>query len=122
VVFNSTYTQLGGTANWNTFIFASQNNHASAAVTKVWGKHTLSTGFEYMKRYLNVGQPPASSGAYTFDTSATNESLSSGTGGSDFASFLVGMGTVPGTESDNYPNFTKDLFAAEANPYYASLC
>ena len=121
VVFNSTYTQLGGTANWNTFIFASQNNHASAAVTKVWGKHTLSTGFEYMKRYLNVGQPPASSGAYTFDTSATNESLSSGTGGSDFASFLVGMGTVPGTESDNYPNFTKDLFAAEANPYYAAF-
>ncbi len=121
VVFNSTYTQMGGAANWNTFIFASQNNHASAAVTKVWGKHTLSTGFEYMKRYLNVGQPPASSGAYTFDTSATSESLSSGIGGSDFASFLVGMGTVPGTESDNYPNFTKDLFAAETNPYYAAF-
>lgn len=121
MVFNSTYTQLGGTANWNTFIFASENSDASAAITKVWGKHTLSTGFEYMKRYLNVGQPPAPSGAYTFDTSATSESLETGAGGSDFASFLIGMGTVPGTESDNYPNFTKDLFAAEANPYYAAF-
>jgi hypothetical protein len=31
----------------------------------------------------------------------------------------VGMGTTPGTENNSYPNFTKDLFAAEANPYYA---
>ena len=29
------------------------------------------------------------------------------------------MGTVPGTETDSYPNFTKDIFAAESNPYYA---
>jgi hypothetical protein len=31
------------------------------------------------------------------------------------------MGTPPGTESNSYPNFTKDLFAAEANPYYAAF-
>ena len=31
------------------------------------------------------------------------------------------MGTLPGTESNNYPNFTKDLFAAEASPYYAAF-
>ena len=31
------------------------------------------------------------------------------------------MGTAPGTESNNYPNFTKDLFAAEASPYYAAF-
>ena len=31
------------------------------------------------------------------------------------------MGTPPGSESNSYPNFTKDLFAAEASPYYAGF-
>ena len=39
-------------------------------------------------------------------------------GGSDFASFLIGMGTPRATR---IPNFTKDLFAAEASPYYAAF-
>jgi hypothetical protein len=109
---------IGGTANWNTFIYASENSDANAAITKVWNKHELSAGFEYMKRFLNVGQPPASSGDYAFDNSATDMSLDSGEGGSDFASFLIGMGTPPGSEGYN---FTKDLFVAEASPYYAAF-
>ena len=74
-----------------------------------------------MKRFLNVGQPPASSGAYAFDKSATDLTVSSEEGGSDFASLLVGQGTPPGTESGGYPSFTKDLFMAGANPYYATF-
>ncbi len=74
-----------------------------------------------MKRFLNVGQPPAPSGSYAFDISATDQTVNSAMGGSDFASLLIGMGTTPGSESDSYPNFTKDLFAAEANPYYAAF-
>jgi Carboxypeptidase regulatory-like domain len=119
VIFNDVGGGIGGTANYNTFQYASENSDASVSLTKLWGKHELSTGFEYMKRFLNVGQPPAPSGSYAFDISATDQTVSSAVGGSDFASFLVGMGTTPGTESDSYPNFTKDLFAAEANPYYA---
>jgi hypothetical protein len=42
-------------------------------------------------------------------------------GGSDFASFLAGMGTEPGTESNDYPNFSKDVFVAESSPYYAAF-
>ena len=109
---------IGGTANWNTFQYASENSDANASITKMWGKHEISTGFEYMKRFLNVGQPPASSGDYAFDLSATDDSVSTANGGSDFASFLVGMGLTPGSESYN---FTKDLFVAEANPYYAAF-
>ena len=126
VIFNDTGTQLGGTANYNTFIYASENSDFNGAINKVWGKHTISTGFEYMKRYLNVGQPIAPSGAYGFDLSATDQQTSPASGnvvgGSDFASFLVGMGMAPGAEpSTGYPNFTKDLFAAESNPYYAAF-
>ena len=115
--------QLGGTGNWNTFIFASENSDANATITKVWGKHQISTGFEYMKRYLNVGQPPNPSGAYGFDVTATDQSTANGGGGSDFASFLAGMGMVPGAEPDiGYnQNFTKDIFVAEASPYYAAF-
>ncbi|MGD0416775.1 MAG: TonB-dependent receptor [Terriglobales bacterium] len=113
---------VGGTANYNTFIYASENHDASATLTKVVGKNELSLGAEFMKRFLNVGQPPAPSGWYYFDTSATDQQTSpvSGTpvGGSDFASFLLGMGSYPGNESTN---FTQDLFSANASPYYAAF-
>ncbi len=118
VIFNDVGGGVGGTANYNTFIYASENSDISASVTRVQGKHEISTGFEYMQRFLNVGQPPAPSGAYYFDNSATDQTVASGTGGSDFASFLVGMGTPPGSES---VNFTKDLFVAESSPYYAAF-
>jgi hypothetical protein len=42
-------------------------------------------------------------------------------GGSDFASFLIGMGETPGSEGNDAPSFTKDLFVAEASPYYAGF-
>lgn len=112
---------VGGTADYNNFRYASENSDASATINKVHGKHELSMGFEWMKRYLNVGQPPAPAGSYLFDVSATDQSVNSVNGGSDFASLLIGMGTVPGTENGSYPNFTKDVFAAESNPYYATF-
>jgi hypothetical protein len=124
VLFNDAYPYpdgVGGTADYNTFQFASENSDANVALTKTFGKHTLSAGFEYMKRFMNVGQPPAPSGAYAFDISATDQTTNSAVGGSDFASFLFGQGTVPGTESNGYPSFTKDLFAAESSPYYAAF-
>lgn len=117
---------IGGTANYNTFIYASENSDASATLTKVWGKHEISAGFEYMKRFLNVGQPPAPSGAYLFDVSATDQTTANPSSVpeaaiGDFASFLVGMGTAPGSEQNDYPNFTRDLFVAESSPYYAAF-
>ena len=127
---NGTQT-IGGTDNWNTFIFASENSDAIATYTKTIGKHEINVGVEYEKLFMNIGQPPAPSGAYSFDSSATTLTSNSQTltnltninpnivaGGSDFGSFLIGMGSVPGNESYN---FTKDLFAAEASPYYAAF-
>jgi len=120
VNFNDLGGGIGGTCCWNTFVYASQNSDVSATLTKVWGKHEFSAGAEYMKRFLNVGQPPASSGSYVFDISATDQMTvtDAPVGGSDFASFLMGMGMAPGNESYN---FTKDLFVAEASPYYAGF-
>lgn len=122
---NGSSDGVGGTADYNNFRYASMNSDANATINKVHGKHQIATGFEWMKRYLNVGQPPAPAGSYLFDYSATDQQTNPASGvlvgGSDFASLLVGMGTVPGTENDQYPNFTKDVFAAESNPYYAAF-
>src|SRR5271156_1425661 len=123
VLFNDLGQGVGGTADFNNFSYASENSDANAAITKIRGKHEISTGFEWLKRYLNVGQPPAPAGSYAFDVSATDQSVASVVGGSDFASLLVGLGTVPGTEESvsGYPNFTKDVFVAESNPYYGAF-
>lgn len=119
---------VGGTADYNIFKYASENSDANASITKVMAKHELSFGFEWMKRYLNVGQPPAPAGAYEFDVSATDQQSEPASGnlvgGSDFASFLVGMAADPNganPEPNYYPNFTKDVFAAESSPYYAAF-
>ena len=124
MVFNdlsgSSQEGVGGTANFNLFFYASENSDTSATLNKVHGKHELSFGFEWMKRYLNVTQPPAPAGAYGFDLSATDQSSSAGGGGSDFASILTGLGMVS-EGNTGYPNFTKDVKVAESNPYYATF-
>ena len=120
---------VGGSANYNVFLYASENSDANVTINKVWGKHELATGFEWMRRFLNVGQPPAPAGVYGFDISATDQQTTptsaSGlpVGGSDFASILAGMGMSPGAEATlGYPgNFSKDVFLAESNPYYATF-
>ncbi|MGA8539984.1 MAG: TonB-dependent receptor [Terriglobales bacterium] len=120
VASNGVTDGLGGTANYNTLLFASMNHDANATLTKVVGKHELSMGAEYMKRLLNVGQPPSPSGSYAFDLTATSQTTANAMGGSDFASFLLGMGNTA-IQSNFQPSFTQDLFVAEANPYYAAF-
>lgn len=121
ILFDDLGGGVGGTADYNNFVYASENSDVNSTLTKVHGKHEISVGFEWMKRYLNVGQPPSPAGAYGFDVSATDQTVASVSGGSDFASLLIGMGSQPGTETNGggYPSFTKDIFAAESNPYYA---
>ena len=124
IVFGDVGGGVGGTGDGNNFRYASENSDVNAAVTKIFGKHQLSFGFEWMKRYLNVGQPGSPAGAYEFDVSATDQSVGSAAGGSDFASMLVGMAADPGganPETNFYQNFTKDIFGAESNPYYATF-
>jgi hypothetical protein len=120
VASNDLTSGLGGTANYNTLVYASENHDANVTLTKVMGKHELGMGAEYMKRFLNVGQPPSPSGSYEFDITSTSQTTANSVGGSDFASFLLGMGNT-GIQSTFQPSFTQDLFVAEANPYYAAF-
>lgn len=114
--FEDFTTSLG--SNWyTTFLMASMVWDASATLTTTKGRHSLSAGFDFQKQLMNEGQPVAPSGVYEFDNTATSSTTFAGDG-SDFASFLLGMGSCPGCE---YDNFTKDIFGAQANPYYAAF-
>ena len=108
---------VGGTADYNNFVDASENSDANVTLTKIHGKHEISTGFEWMKRYFNVGQPYAPAGTYSFGYGATDQQTSPASGnlvgGSDYASMLIGMG--------DSGEFDRAVFAAESNPYYAAF-
>jgi hypothetical protein len=103
----------GDVGGWY-FLYASENSDVSATWRTVLGKHEISAGAEFEKLFLNEGFPSASAGAYFFDNSPTSSTTSAGDG-YDFAAFLIGMGEPPGYESGN---FSKDVFSAEASPYY----
>jgi hypothetical protein len=106
-----------GSNPWTTFQYVSENPFDFiVALSTVKGKHALNAGVEIEKQFMNEGQPISPSGWYQFDNTATSSTTFSGNG-NDFASFLLGMGSAPGYE---YYNFSKDLFGAEANPYYAA--
>jgi Carboxypeptidase regulatory-like domain len=108
---------VGGTADYNNFVDASENSDANATITKIWGKHEISTGFEWMKRYFNVGQPYAPAGTYSFGYGGTDQQTSPASGnlvgGSDYASMLIGMG--------DSGEFDRPVYGAESNPYYAAF-
>ncbi|MFZ0278888.1 MAG: carboxypeptidase regulatory-like domain-containing protein [Candidatus Sulfotelmatobacter sp.] len=108
---------VGGTADYNNFVDASENSDANATLTKIHGKHEISTGFEWMKRYFNVGQPYAPAGTYSFGYGGTDQQTSPASGnlvgGSDYASMLIGMG--------DSGEFDRPVYGAESNPYYAAF-
>ena len=108
---------VGGTADYNNFVDASENSDANVTLTKIYGKHQISTGFEWMKRYFNVGQPYAPAGTYSFGYGGTDQQTSPASGnlvgGSDYASMLIGMG--------DSGEFDRPVYGAESNPYYAAF-
>jgi hypothetical protein len=127
MIFNDLPTPgngVGGTANYNLFVYASENSDANAAINKVWGKHLIATGFEFMKRYLNVGQPPAPAGAYGFDLTATAQQTSPASGVPVGGSDPRGYGYVAGGR-DQYRlpgEFHQGRLLSRVEPVLWDLC
>ncbi|MGH9543111.1 MAG: carboxypeptidase regulatory-like domain-containing protein [Terriglobales bacterium] len=104
-----------GSPAWTNFHFATQNHDFITALDMIRGRHTIKTGVEYEKQFMNVGQPVAPSGFYMFDGTASSSNTWAGDG-DPFADLMMGMGGAPGDEWQ--PGFSKDQFLAESNPYY----
>ena len=95
----------------------------SAAITKIHGKHEISFGFEWMKRYLNVGQPPRPAGCVRLRHQRYGSVHRESVRRQRFRLVPHRHGNDRPAPNPNLanPNFTKDIFAAESSPYYAAF-
>ena len=96
--FSNSTTTLGSNP-YTTFQYVSENPfNIIVSLSTSKGKHALNIGVELEKQFMNEGQPVAPSGSYTFDNTATSSTTYAGNG-SDFASFLIGMGELQGPKA-----------------------
>ena len=87
-----------------------------------WASMRSQAGFEYMKRFLNVGQPPAPSGSYPFDISATDQTRCSYRERRQRLRFVPRRhGNGARHECNRLSQFHQGSVRAEASPYYAAF-
>ncbi len=109
VAMNNAYS-LGTNNNFN---FVHHSKNFSAQVAKFIGKHSIKVGMDVRRLHVDGIDLQNSAGAFSFDNSFTRSGASSGTGGADIASLLLGApagatGFV-GTKLFNYADY-KGLF------------
>jgi hypothetical protein len=83
-----------GQATFTTLRIQAYGHDTRADLTKVFSRHTVKTGVEYRKLFMNFRQHGAPSGQYSFNNGWTQRQVgaaSSTTQGMGFASFLLGM-------------------------------
>ena len=84
-----------GQATFTTLKFVPFSHIVHSDLTKVLTRHTLKTGIEFRKMFLNFRQLGSPSGAYTFNTNWTQRDpvVASSTAGFGLASLLLGLGS-----------------------------
>lgn len=97
----SGFSQLGQ-QNSAGIRFTPTSHNFLASMTKVLHRHTLKTGFEYRKIFLNFWQESTPDGSFSFDSTWTqaNATSASTTSGHGIASMLLGIPTG-GTQASN---------------------
>ncbi|MBL8174299.1 MAG: carboxypeptidase regulatory-like domain-containing protein [Bryobacterales bacterium] len=102
-----------GQATFTTLRIQSYGHDSRADLTKVLSKHTIKTGVEYRKLFMNFTQHGQPSGQYSFGNNWTQRvvgAAASTTQGNGFASFLLGQ-MASGTLSHTFA-------AATASDYW----
>ncbi|PYT27513.1 MAG: hypothetical protein DMG58_20155, partial [Acidobacteria bacterium] len=102
----SGYAGISSRGGWgDPGIFKSNSINGNASLSKVWGKHTIVTGYQYTHLYLLAAHGSCcSKGTFDFNGQYT---------GNGFADYLLGY--VDGSNRD-YPIHT---FGMKSNPYGA---
>ncbi len=86
----SGYQQLGSSAN-TASDFQTRVFEIVDSLTWVHGRHTFKMGFDWRWERLNVIQPPSPTGQFTFNAIGSDLPGTASTGGTPFASFLLGQ-------------------------------
>jgi hypothetical protein len=100
-----------GQANSAGIAFVPTTHNVLADVTKILSRHTIKTGFEYRKLFLNFWQENIPAGDFSFTTLWTQLGPNTATGGNALASMLVGL---PGSATQG-----DTIFVSTASSYYA---
>ncbi len=106
VIAFSGYAGISSRNGWgDPAIFKQQSINGNVSLSKVWGKHTIVTGYQYDHLYLLAAHGSCcSKGVFTFNGQYT---------GDGFADYLLGF---PNESLRNYPIHT---FGMKSNPYGA---
>jgi hypothetical protein len=93
--------------------FVPTTHNVLVSLTKVLSKHTIKTGFEYRKFFLNFWQEGIPTGQFSFDSTWTQQipTQASSTAGFGLASMLLGLPTS-GSQTNN-------PYVSTASSYYA---
>ena len=93
--------------------FVPTTHNVLVSATKVLTKHTIKSGFEYRKLFLNFWQESIPAGQFSFDNTWTQQipTSASSTAGFGLASLLLGI-PASGTQTNN-------PYVSTASSYYA---
>jgi len=93
--------------------FVPTSHNILLSMTKVLNRHTIKTGFEYRKLFLNFWQESIPAGQFSFDSTWTQQipTSASATAGFGLASLLLGLPTS-GAQTNN-------PYVSTASSYYA---
>jgi hypothetical protein len=100
-----------GQANSAGIAFVPTSHNFVGDMTMIRGQHTVKTGFEYRKLFLNFWQENIPAGNFSFTTLWTQLGPNTATGGNALASLLLGL-PGSGTQGNN-------IFVSTASSYYA---
>ena len=100
-----------GQANSAGIAFVPTSHNFLADMTKIMGRHTIKTGFEYRKFFLNFWQENIPAGDFSFNTVWTQQGPNTASGGNALASLLLGL-PGSGTQGNN-------IYVSTASSYYA---
>ncbi len=108
VITISGYAGISSRNGWgDPSVFKSQSINGNVSLSKVWGKHTIVTGFQYDHLYLLAAHGSlASKGVFEFNGQYT---------GNGFADYLLG------DIQDSYRNYPIHTFGMKSNPYGAAF-
>jgi len=101
-----------GQGNWTTLRIQASGHDSHADLTKVLAKHTLKTGVNFRKLFMNFRQHGEPSGTYNFGNIWTQRlagAANSTTQGSGMASFLLGY-VESGTLQHTFPIATESSY------------
>jgi hypothetical protein len=104
------FTSLGQ-ATGAGIAFVPTSHAALGSVTKILSRHTIKTGAEYRKLFLNFWQESSPAGQFSFNTTWSQYGPNTATGGNSIASVLLGL---PNSGSQTNKNFV-----STASSYYA---